>query len=127
MGFAIPLPSFDHIRLDALLEHRERHGEDFESFRAALKKAIKERLAAENSGSSSADDLASEIADDIISPEIARLNRDAAAADRLLARGAGLSAASLVATTVVGLTVAAPLVIGPIVGAAIAGSSQKRV
>ncbi|WP_157719939.1 hypothetical protein [Microlunatus sagamiharensis] len=121
----VAVPLFHDAPIGQLLSFRAAEREEFEIFRSALSKAIKERLA--NVEEPDAVGLAKEIVEDVLNPAIASLTLRSQKSARILgARSAGSLAVGGLMTTV-GLMQFTPLILPGLVlatGAAVANYAE---
>jgi hypothetical protein len=126
VAFELPLPVLNGVSPRDLLALREEHYDSFEVFRGALRQAINERLKLVDQEGPDAIAIAVEIADDVISPALAKIGNEMRATERLLSRSGGLTVGVTAIGTTVGLLLHAPVVIGPLLGAAVAGVDLRK-
>ena len=119
VAFNLQLPMVESLPISEILKIRNDHAAEYQAFRAALRKAIEERIKA--LPDKDADSIADSVYEDILEPEIIRLQRkmDAAVA---IAGKRSLATAFVGATvTTVGLTSFAPIAATGIAISATAG------
>ncbi|WP_329788688.1 hypothetical protein V1227_29865 [Lentzea sp. DG1S-22] len=115
-AFNLSLPYVENLDSKELLAVREHEAADFQAFQIAIRKAIKVRI--DSIPDADAEQVASDVIDDVIEPALIELNRKMSRAVEVLERRSLLAIGVSVTLTTVGLLAFAPLV-GPgiIVGA----------
>ncbi|WP_331123859.1 hypothetical protein [Longimicrobium sp.] len=113
--FHLRLPVVDGLSTATLLRLRDDERMHFEAFRTALRKAATEKLKVD----ASAEVIAKEIQTDILEPAILDLSRRLQAAERALARKAGLRVGVGALSTACGLLTGNPLLLATGLGTAL--------
>ena len=110
VAFDLDLPYLGGISTRELLRLRDDERSSFEQFRSSIRDAVRERVAA-----GEVDDpagLAQEILEDVVQPDIAKINNRLISAQRSWSRKTGTQVLIGSVATTVGLLVAAPVAIG---------------
>jgi hypothetical protein len=85
VALSLDLPVLRHISPKEIALVRKEEGAAFEAFRIALRRAIRERVAAASSGDTN-ESIAREIAQDVLAPAVLDIERGLQAAQRTMAR-----------------------------------------
>lgn len=123
IAFRLKLPSMDGLSAKELLSIRAHEGDAFEAFRFALKRAMKERLAMNDTPD--ADAIAREIRMDVVEPSLNDIRRRLSVAEQVLNKKHKMNIGVTGLATVCGLLGVAPLAVG-LTGAAVASAMSSE-
>lgn len=123
IAFRLKLPSVDGLSAKELLSIRAQEGDAFEAFRLALKRAMKERLATNDTPD--ADAIARDIRMDVVEPSLNDIRRRLSVAEQVLNRKHKINVRVTGLATVCGLLGVTPLAVG-LTGCAVASAMSSE-
>jgi hypothetical protein len=121
LALEVGLPILRGVDLKRLIKLRRDEKPHFDRFRVALRKAMRERL--ESSDQSDLPKVAREIVQDLLQPEIRRIENALRSANKLFLSKAGQTIVLGALSTVVGLFVGNPLLTAALVAAGLSPSA----
>jgi hypothetical protein len=109
VALELRLPVITNIPLKDVLHLREKHSAEFERFRSALQKAIKEQLA--RTDTEAPEVVAREVVDEYVTPELSRIESELKVDQKALAKKIGANVVVAGASVSIGALASIPLVI----------------